>query len=102
MAAGTSVLDSKMAAGPGRLGVLIGVVVLLIGLVYIGRHLLTDLSGVHAESWLPYALLGVALLTALASYQVGQPDVDAFRSGRQPGGRAATSSAVCTDGGGGD
>src|ERR1700677_540963 len=66
MAAGTSVLDSKMAAGPGRLGVLIGVVVLLIGLVYIGRHLLTDLSGVHAESWLPYALLGVALLTALA------------------------------------
>src|ERR1700677_567530 len=66
MAAGTSVLDSKMAAGPGRLGVLIGVVVLLIGLVYIGRHVLKDLSGVHAESWLPYALLGVALLTALA------------------------------------
>jgi PiT family inorganic phosphate transporter len=66
MAAGTSVLDTKMAAGPGRLGVLIGVAVLLIGLVYVGRHLLTDLSGVHAESWLPYALLGVALLTALA------------------------------------
>src|ERR1700691_4036601 len=66
MAAGTSVLDTKMAAGPGRLGVLIGVAVLLNGLVYVGRHLLTDLSGVHAESWLPYALLGVALLTALA------------------------------------
>ena len=66
MAAGTSVLDSKMAAGPGRIGVLIGVVVLLIGLVYVGSHLLTDLSGIHAESWLPYALLGIALLTALA------------------------------------
>jgi inorganic phosphate transporter, PiT family len=66
MSAGTSVLDSKMAAGPGRIGILIGVVVLLIGLVYIASHLLTDLSGIRAESWLPYALLGIALLTALA------------------------------------
>ena len=66
MAAGSSVLDSKMAAGPGRIGILIFGVVLLIGLVYVGTHLLTDLSGVHAESWLPYGLLGVALLTALA------------------------------------
>src|SRR5271156_166504 len=66
MAAGTSVLDSKMAAGPGRIGVLIGVVVLLVGLVYIATHLLKDLSGIQAQSWLPYALLGVALLTALA------------------------------------
>src|SRR5271170_2502582 len=66
MAAGTSVLDSKLAAGPGRIGILIGVLVLLAGLVYVGSHLLGDLSGVHAESWLPYALLGVALLTALA------------------------------------
>src|SRR5271169_6932368 len=65
MAAGTSVLDSKMAAGPGRIGVLIGVVVLLVGLVYIATHLLKDLSGIQAQSWLPYALLGVALLTAL-------------------------------------
>src|SRR5580700_3973231 len=65
MAAGTSVLDSKMTAGPGRIGILIAVLVLLGGLVYIGRHLITDLSGIHAESWLPYALLGIALLTAL-------------------------------------
>src|SRR5271167_4180710 len=66
MAAGTSVLDSKLAAGPGRIGILIGVLVLLAGLVYVGSHLLGDLSGIRAESWLPYALLGVALLTALA------------------------------------
>src|ERR1700735_2252663 len=65
MAAGTSVLDSKMAAGPGRIGVLIGVAVLLVGLGYIASHLLKDLSGIQAESWLPYALLGVALATAL-------------------------------------
>src|SRR6202451_468222 len=66
MAAGTSVLDSKMAAGPGRIGVLIGVLVLLFGLGYIGSPLIRALSGVQAASWLPYALLGVALLTALA------------------------------------
>ena len=66
MAAGSTVLDSKMAAGPGRIGVLIGVLVLLFGLGYIGSHLIRDLSGVQAASWLPYALLGVALLTALA------------------------------------
>src|SRR6204780_4299498 len=66
MAAGTSVLDSKMVAGPGRIPVLIGVLVLLFGLGYIGSHLIRDLSGVQAASWLPYALLGVALLTALA------------------------------------
>jgi inorganic phosphate transporter, PiT family len=66
MAAGTSVLDSKMAAGPGRIGILVAVMVLLGGLFYIANHLLTDLSGIRAESWLPYALLGVALLTALA------------------------------------
>src|ERR1700723_1333972 len=66
MAAGTSVLDSKMAAGPGGIGVLIGGAVLLVGLGYIASHLLKDLSGIQAESWLPYALLGVALLTALA------------------------------------
>src|ERR1700735_2832552 len=65
MAAGTSVLDSKMAAGPGRIGVLIGVAVLLVGLGYIASHLLKDLSGIQGESWLPYALLGVALATAL-------------------------------------
>ncbi|MFZ3214555.1 MAG: inorganic phosphate transporter [Candidatus Acidiferrales bacterium] len=65
-AAGTSVLDSKMAAGPGRIGILAFGVALLIGLFYVATHLLSDLSGVHATSWLPYGLLGVALLTALA------------------------------------
>ncbi len=66
MAAGSSVLDSKMAAGPGRIGLLVFGVVLLVGLCYVGTQLLRDLSGIHPESWLPYALLGVALLTALA------------------------------------
>ncbi len=66
MATRTSVLDSKMAAGPGRIGILIFGVVLLIGLVYVATHLLRDLSGIHNASVLPFVLLGIALLTALA------------------------------------
>jgi inorganic phosphate transporter, PiT family len=66
MAAGSNVLDSKMTAGPGRIGILVFGVVLLVGLAYIATHLLADLEGVHATNWLPYLLLGIALLTALA------------------------------------
>src|ERR1700723_563871 len=66
MAAGTSVLDSKMAAGPGRIGVLIGVLVLLFGLGYVGIELISDLSAIHSSDIMPFVLLGVALLTALA------------------------------------
>jgi inorganic phosphate transporter, PiT family len=58
-------LDKKMAAGPGRIGMLTAGVAMVIGLVYAGYHLLSDLSTVHNASFLPYVLLGVALLTAL-------------------------------------
>jgi inorganic phosphate transporter, PiT family len=59
-------LDKKMAAGPGRIGMLIAGVAMLIGLGYAGYHLLSDLSTVHSSSLMPYILLGVALFTALA------------------------------------
>ncbi len=39
--------------------------VLLVGVCYAGFHLLTDLSNVHSGSFLPYVLLGIALLVAL-------------------------------------
>ena len=39
--------------------------VLIVGVVYAGSHLLSDLSGVHNTSIMPYVLLGVALLVAL-------------------------------------
>ena len=69
-ATGTSVLDTKLATGkatgPARIGMMIFGVALVIGFIYAGYHLISDLADVHSASFLPYVLLGVALLTALA------------------------------------
>jgi PiT family inorganic phosphate transporter len=68
MASSESVLESKLTGGAGRgakIGVLIFGVALVIGFVYAGFHLLTDLSEIHGSSITAYVLLGVALLTAL-------------------------------------
>jgi PiT family inorganic phosphate transporter len=59
-------LEAKLEKGPGRTGMLIFGIALLIGLVYAATHLLSDLSTVHTTSALPFVLLGIALLTALA------------------------------------
>lgn len=61
-----SLLEKKLSKGPGRAGVLVFGVVLLIGVLYAGWSLVNDLSGVRATSILPYLLLGFALLVALA------------------------------------
>src|ERR1700733_559276 len=60
-----TVLDQKIGAGPGRIGMLVFGVTLIIGLIYAGGHLLSDLSQMHSASVGPYVLLGVALLIAL-------------------------------------
>ena len=60
-----TLLDQKLSRSPGKLGMLIFGIVLVIGVAYAGSSLLHDLSFVHAESWLPYLLLGIALLVAL-------------------------------------
>jgi inorganic phosphate transporter, PiT family len=66
MATGTSVLDAKMsAARPGKIGMAIFGAALLVGFIYAGLQLTRDLSGIHTTSYLPFALLGVALLVAL-------------------------------------
>ncbi len=64
-AAGTNVLDSKMTSKPGKIGVLIFGIALIIGFIYAGSHLIGDLQGVHPASAMPFILLGIALLTAL-------------------------------------
>jgi inorganic phosphate transporter, PiT family len=58
-------LDAKLGKGPGKIGVLAFVVVLIIGVIYAGSSLASDLTGVHNPSILPYLLLGIALLVAL-------------------------------------
>jgi inorganic phosphate transporter, PiT family len=58
-------LEAKLGKSPGKIGVLIFGVILIIGVVYAGSHLISDLSTVHGTSILPFLLLGVALLVAL-------------------------------------
>ena len=61
----TPAIHEKLGKSPGKIGMLGFAVVLLIGVSYAGYHLLTDLSTVHSGSFLPYVLLGIALLVAL-------------------------------------
>jgi inorganic phosphate transporter, PiT family len=62
-----SPLDAaNMQAGPeAKIGMGIFGVVLIVGMIFIGRQLIGDLSEVHATSITPYLLLGLALLVAL-------------------------------------
>ena len=60
-----STVHDKIAKGPGLIGTLIFVGVLVVGLGYIGWNLSRDLSAMQAASALPYILLGVALFVAL-------------------------------------
>jgi len=60
-----TVLDAKLSRSPGKIGMVIFGIVLAIGVAYAGSSLLNDLSTVHSGSFLPYVLLGVALMVAL-------------------------------------
>jgi PiT family inorganic phosphate transporter len=61
----SSRLDEKMGGSPGRVGVAVFVIALVIGIGYAGSQLVSDLAQVHIGSALPYILLGVALFVAL-------------------------------------
>ncbi len=65
MATASTVLDSKLSRSPGKIGMIVFGIVLLIGFSYAGSHLLGDLSTMHSDSVLPYVLLGIALFVAL-------------------------------------
>ena len=58
-------LEAKLGKGPGKIGILVFGVVLIIGVIYAGSSLISDLSSVHSQSILPFLLLGLALLVAL-------------------------------------
>jgi PiT family inorganic phosphate transporter len=61
-----SAVHEKFAKGPGLVGTLIFTLVAIGALGYIGWNMVRDLSQLRAGSALPYILLGVALLVALA------------------------------------
>ena len=51
-------LDAKITRTPGKLGMLGFGVVLLVGVIYAGFHLLSDLAGMRETSILPYLFVG--------------------------------------------
>jgi PiT family inorganic phosphate transporter len=61
----TQAVREKLSKGPGKLGALIFVVVLLAGLIYIGTQIARDLGDVRLGAAWPYVLLATALLVAL-------------------------------------
>ncbi|HTV59488.1 MAG TPA: inorganic phosphate transporter [Verrucomicrobiae bacterium] len=65
MAASSTALEAKMSSRPGKIGVLVFSLALLVGFIYAGSHLISDLSEIHTSSVMPFVLLGVALLIAL-------------------------------------
>jgi len=68
MATGASVLDAKLTGGAGKtakIGVLVFGVASLIGCIYVGAHLASDLAQIHTGEVMPFVLLGIALLVAL-------------------------------------
>jgi len=64
-AATATILEAKMSRKPGKIGMLVFGLALIIGFVYAGSQLIGDLSNVHPASIYPFVLLGVALAIAL-------------------------------------
>src|SRR5580692_9326729 len=65
MATSATALDQKLSRNPGKIGIMIFGVALIIGFIYAGIHLAGDLAEIHSPSVMPFVLLGVALLVAL-------------------------------------
>ena len=61
-----SPLGEYMTASPAaKIGMGIFGVVLVVGVIYIGRQMIGDMAEVHSPTMMPYILLGLALLVAL-------------------------------------
>jgi PiT family inorganic phosphate transporter len=63
--AASPIVHTKLARTPGKIGIAIFGVALLIGFFYAAAHLMSDLGSVHPTSVFPFLLLGIALLIAL-------------------------------------
>jgi len=64
-ASASTVMEAKLSRGPSRIGTLIFGVVLVAGLIFIGKSIARDLGSIEMGSAWPYILLGGALLVAL-------------------------------------
>jgi len=64
-AATATILDSKLSRKPGKIGMLVFGLALIVGCVYAAAQLIGDLGNVHPVSIYPFVLLGLALSVAL-------------------------------------
>ena len=64
-AAPAAVLHAKLNKDPGKIGMFLFGIALIVGFVYVASQLIGDLSTVHNASIYPFVLLGVALFIAL-------------------------------------
>jgi inorganic phosphate transporter, PiT family len=64
-AAAATAVQAKLDRKPGKIGMAIFGLALIIGFVYAGMHFAEDISTVHSTSVYPFLLLGFALLIAL-------------------------------------
>jgi inorganic phosphate transporter, PiT family len=64
-AAPAPALEQKMSRNPGKIGIAVFGVALIVGLIYTVISLATDLQAERGTSIFPFLLLGVALLVAL-------------------------------------
>jgi PiT family inorganic phosphate transporter len=58
-------VHDKLNKSPGKIGMALFGLALVVGFGYAAMHLVSDLSTVHSDSVYPFVLLGVALLIAL-------------------------------------
>lgn len=65
MAAASPAIDAKLSRNPGKIGMAVFGLALIVGMIYTGVSIAGDLGTVHTTSIFPFLLLGVALLTAL-------------------------------------
>src|ERR1700744_4022485 len=64
-ASATSAVHAKLNKGPGKVGILIFTLAMIVGFGYVISQLIGDLSNVREGRIYPFVLLGVALLIAL-------------------------------------
>jgi len=57
--AGSAAINAKLSRSPGAIGMLIFGVILVVGVIYSGFHLVNDLSAMHSTSVLPYILVAL-------------------------------------------
>src|SRR5580658_6473570 len=64
-AAHASAVHAKLNKSPGKIGMLIFAIAVVVGFAYVVSQLVGDLSTVHNASIYPFVLLGVAMFVAL-------------------------------------